>query len=101
MELTRQEFEQILDRKLEEKLEQKLEQKLNQKLANFATKSDLYQALEAQSEDLKNFILVENSHLVSIIQETIVEPMEARFEQMDQRFDRLEHMSTLKWSLRK
>ena len=81
MDLTRAEFEQILDTKLEEKLEQKLDQKL----ANFPTRLELQQALDRQSQELKEYIKVENSHLVSIIQETIVEPMENRFDSVEER----------------
>ena len=68
MELTREDFEVILDHKLD----QKLDEKLDQKLANFATKADM----EAQTKELKQFAEEQTESLARIIATTVAEPLE-------------------------
>jgi hypothetical protein len=87
MDMTKQEFEQILDKKLDEKLDTKFDEKLKpiySRLtvieANMVTKAELTSALEKQSKELKEFAEEQTDHLASIIGETVAIPMQRHLE---------------------
>jgi hypothetical protein len=83
--ITKEYFDQVLDKKLDEKLDQKLDQKLDEKLAkfatkedikNFVTKDDLDASLAAQTVELKAYADEQTDFLARIIATSIAEPLE-------------------------
>ncbi len=75
-ELTKEYFESHLEQVLDKRFDQ-FEQKFDQKL-------------DAQTKDLKQFAEEQTETLARIIQKSVVEPFEKRFNEVDSKFDKLE-----------